>query len=209
MAAAPLTFLTAWQALTQWSDPEAPPPAGSVLLITGASGGVGVAAVLLGKSMGLRVVGLSRSAAKGEKLKQLGADAVFSPDDRELRTKVMAAIAPEKVDLVVDSVAGALFPQIVAMLGYAGKISVVGRSGGPVPEFNTGTLFFKRNRIGGVAVGDYTAATAHVAWEEIVRRMAQSGARPVVDGMYPFEQVKEAFARLAEGPMGKVLVRVG
>lgn len=208
MAAAPLTFLTAWQALTQWSEPEAPPAAGSVLLITGASGGVGVAAVLLGKSMGLRVVGLSRSAAKGEKLKQLGADAVFSPDDHELRAKVMAAIAPQKVDLVVDSVGGALFSQIVAMLGYAGKISLVGRSGGPVPEFNTGTLFFKRNRLGGVAVGDYTAATAHVAWEQIVGRLAQSGARPVVDGVYPFEQVKEAFARLAEGPMGKVLVRV-
>lgn len=208
MAAAPLTFLTAWQALTQWSEPEAPPPAGSVLLITGASGGVGVASVLLGKSMELRVVGLSRSAAKAEKLKQLGADAVFSPEDPDLRAKVSAAIAPKKVDLAVDSVAGPLFSQVVALLGYGGKISVVGRSAGPVPEFNTGTLFFRRNRIGGVAVGDYTAETAHKAWDEIVRRLARTGARPVIDNVFPFEQVKEAFARLAEGPMGKVLIRV-
>jgi NADPH2:quinone reductase len=105
MAAAPLVFLTAWQALTQWSEPEAPPKAGSVVLVTGASGGVGVATVLLGKSMGLTVVGLSRSAEKGEKLKELGADAVFSPDDRDLRTKVMAAIAPKRVDIAVDSIA--------------------------------------------------------------------------------------------------------
>jgi NADPH:quinone reductase len=53
MAGAPLVFLTAWQALTQWSEPPSPPHAGSLLLVTGASGGVGVAAVLLGKSMNL------------------------------------------------------------------------------------------------------------------------------------------------------------
>jgi NADPH2:quinone reductase len=208
MAGAPLVFLTAWQALTQWSEPATPPAAGSVLLVTGASGGVGVASVLLGKSMGLTVVGLSRSGAKGEKLKQLGADAVFSPEDRDLRTKVTAAIAPKKVDLAVDSVGGALFAQVVALLGYGGKISVVGRSGGAVPEFNTGTLFFRRNRIGGVAVGDFTPETAQVAWKEIVRRMAESGARPVVDRVFPFEEVVGAFARLAEGPMGKVVVRI-
>jgi NADPH2:quinone reductase len=208
MASAPLVFLTAWQALTQWSEPAAPPPAGSVLLVTGASGGVGVATVLLGKSMGLTVVGLSRSAAKGEKLKELGVDAVFSPEDRDLRAKVLAAIAPKKVDLAVDNVGGALFPQVVAMLGYAGKISVVGRSGGAVPEFNTGTLFFRRNRIGGVAVADYTPAAAQTVWTEIVRRMAEGGKRPVVDSVFPFEEVPGAFRRLAEGPMGKVVVRI-
>ena len=208
MAAAPLVFLTSWQALTQWSDPPAPPPQGSVLLVTGASGGVGVASVLLGKSMGLTVVGLSRSSAKGDRLKELGADAVFNPEDAHLRAKVAAAIAPGKVDLVVDSVGGVLFAQVVAMLGYAGKISVVGRSGGAVPEFNTGTLFFRRNRIGGVAVGDYTPETAQPAWREIVRRLAESGARPVIDEVFPFDQVIPAFERLAQAPMGKVVVRI-
>jgi NADPH2:quinone reductase len=208
MAGAPLTFLTAWQALTQWSDPPAPPAAGSALLVTGASGGVGVATVLLGKSMGLTVVGLSRSSAKAAKLKELGADFVFDPEDRDLRNQVMAAIAPRKVDLAVDLIAGALFPQLVAMLGYAGKISLVGRSAGPVPEFNTGTLFFKRNRIGGVAVGDYTPEAAQIDWKEIVQRMAAAGVRPVVDQVFPFEDALKAFERLAEGPMGKVLVQV-
>jgi NADPH2:quinone reductase len=208
MAAAPLVFLTAWQALTQWSEPEAPPKAGSVVLVTGASGGVGVATVLLAKSMGLTVVGLSRNPAKGEKLKELGADAVFNPEDRDLRAKVSAA-APGKVDLAVDSVGGPLFAQVVAMLGYGGKISVVGRSAGPVPEFNTGTLFFRRNRIGGVAVHDYTPESAQTVWKEIVQRLDEGGKRPVVDGIFAFEDLKAAFARLAEGPMGKVVVRVG
>src|SRR5215475_11333381 len=61
MAGAPLVFLTAWQALTQWKEPAAPPREGTILMVTGASGGVGVASVLLGKSMGLTVLALSRS----------------------------------------------------------------------------------------------------------------------------------------------------
>ena len=123
MAGAPLTFLTAWQALTQWSDPPAPPPAGSTLLVTGASGGVGVASVLLGKSMGLTVVALSRSAEKSAKLKELGADFVFDPTDANLRKSVTAAIAPRKIDLAIDNVAGPLFNQLIALLGYGGRIS--------------------------------------------------------------------------------------
>ena len=206
--AAPLVFLTSWQALTQWSDPPAPAAKGSVLLVTGASGGVGTASVQLGKSMGLTVVALSRSAEKRAKLLELGADLVFDPADKDLRKSVLAALAPKKVDLVVDSVGGALFNEVIAMLGYAGRISVVGRSGGVVPEFNTGTLFFRRNRIGGVAVGDYTPEQAQTSWKEIVRRLDAAGQKPVIDKIYPFEEVKSAFARLSQGPMGKVLVNV-
>jgi NADPH2:quinone reductase len=205
-AAAPLVFLTAWQALTMWSDPPAPPAPGLVLLVTGASGGVGVAAVLLGKSMDLKVVGLSRSAEKGAKLKELGADFVFDPADKDLRKAVTAAIAPRKVDLAIDNVGGDLFNQVIAMLGYGGRVSVVGRSGGAVPEFNTASLFFRRNRVGGVSVGDYNSQTAQEAWKQIVARLEAIGSRPVVDHVFPFEEVKSAFKRLDGGPMGKVLV---
>ena len=208
MAGAPLVFLTAWQALTQWTDPPAPPGAGSVVLVTGASGGVGAASVLLGKSMNVTVVALSRSAEKGAKLKELGADFVFNPEDQNLHKAVMAAIAPKKVDLAVDNVGGPLFNDVVAMLGRGGRISVVGRSGGVVPEFNTATLLFRRNRIGGVAVGDYAPEAAQAAWKQIVDRLDATGKRPIVDGVFRFDDVKAAFARLAQGPMGKVLVRV-
>jgi NADPH2:quinone reductase len=208
-AGAPLVYLTAWQALTQWSTPEAPPNWGSVLLVTGASGGVGSASVLLGKSMGLIVIGLSRSAEKGEQLKKLGADFVFDPAAKDLRKQVLAAIAPHRVDIVVDSVAGPLFQDVINMLAYGGRISVVGRSGGAVPEFNTASLFFRRNRIGGVTVADYSASEARYAWDGIVDRLNKLGKRPVVDQVFAFEDVKQAFARLSQGPMGKVLVKIG
>jgi NADPH2:quinone reductase len=200
MAAAPLVSLTAWQALTQW---EPAPDRGSLLLITGASGGVGVSSVLLGKSLGFTVVGLSRGAEKAGRLKELGADFVFDPNDPNLRS-----LLPRKADLAVDNIGGPFFNQLVTLMGYRGRISVVGRSAGPVPEFNTGTLFFRRIRIGGVAVGDYTPAAAQAAWKEIVRHYDGIGKRPVIDSVFPFEEVKTAFARLAPGPMGKVLVRV-
>ena len=208
MAGAPLVFLTAWQALTQWHDPPASLDAGSVLLVTGASGGVGVASVLLGKSMELTVVALSRSVEKGARLKTLGADLVFDPAGRNLVKDVTAAISPKRVDIAIDNVGGALLTQVVALLGYGGRISVVGRSGGMVPEFNTASLLFRRIRMGGVSAGDYTAQAAHAAWKEIVRRLDAMGQRPQVDVVVPFEDVKMGFVRLAQGPMGRVLMRV-
>jgi NADPH2:quinone reductase len=200
MAAAPLVSLTAWQALTQW---EGPPARGSLLVVTGASGGVGVASVLLGKALGLTAVGLSRSTAKAERLKELGADFVFEPNDPNLRKQL-----PRKADIAVDNVAGPGFSQLVSLMGYKGRISLVGRSAGPVPEFNTGMLFFRRIRMGGVAVGDYTPATAQVDWKEIVMHYDSIAKRPVIDEVFPFEDVKAAFSRLGEGPMGKVLVQI-
>jgi len=209
MAGAPLVFLTAWQALTQWSTPPEPLPAGSVVLITGASGGVGVASFLLAKTMNLTVVALSRSANKRAWLAKAGCDFVFDPGDPDFRANAMNAIAPKKVDLVVDMVAGPLFNEVITMLGYGGRVSVVGRSGGAVPDFNTARLFFGRNRIGGVAVSDYSTEVVQKIWVEIVDRMAAAGVQPVVDRVFSFEDVKSAFARLATGPLGKVVVEVG
>lgn len=205
MAAAPLVYLTAWQALVQWGGLPSP---GQVLLVTGASGGVGVASVMLGRSMDMTVVALSRSAEKGRRLRELGADHVFDPSAPDLKQQVLGALGGKRVDLIIDLVAGPLFNTVLQLLGYGGRISVAGRSGGVVPEFNTASLFFRRIRIGGVSVGDYTPDGAQAAWKEIVRRLAQLGQKPVIDRVYGFEELKEAFRRLAEGPMGKVLVKV-
>jgi NADPH2:quinone reductase len=62
--------------------------------------------------------------------------------------------------------------------------------------------------MGGVSVDDYTAQAAHAAWKEIVDRLDAIGQRSLVDSIVSFEEVKKGFARLAQGPMGKVVVRV-
>ena len=208
MAGAPLVYLTAWQALTQWANPPAPPPSVSVLLVTGASGGVGVGTVQLGRSMELQIVALSRSAEKRAKLLTIGAHFAFDPCDPSLMEAVSAVVHRKTVDLVVDTVGGPLLAPVISLLGYGGRVSVVGMSGGPIPQFNTASLLFRRLRIGGVSVGDYSAPATQVAWHELVRRLAETGQRPQIDSIVPFQDVLRGFARLKEGPMGKVLVRV-
>jgi len=113
------------------------------------------------------------------------------------------------VDLVVDNVGGQLLPQVINTLGDLGRVSLVGRLAGPVPSFNTATLFFRRIRLGGVAVGAWTNAEARAAWQQVLALLARAATRPQVDRVFPFDQLPQAFDRLAQGPMGKVLLDVG
>lgn len=203
-AGASLVYLTAYQALTMWG----PLPMGAVVLVTGASGGVGVASVQLGAALGYKVLALSRSPEKSRRLLQLGAAATFDPGDSHWRSAAKAAAGPGRVDLAIDNIGGKLLPEVIEIMGESGKVSLVGRLAGPVPNFNTATLFFRRLRMGGVAVGAYTNAEAHDSWEQVLKLLSRTGARPLVDSVFPFEQLPQAFARLAEGPMGKVVLQV-
>jgi NADPH2:quinone reductase len=204
-AGASLVYLTAYQALTMWG----PLQPGSAVLVTGASGGVGVAAVQLAAAMGHAVIALSRSPEKSLRLRQLGAAATFNPTDPQWSQAAKTSLAPRRIDLAIDTIGGNLLPQVIDTLGNLGKVSVVGRLAGPVPEFNTASLFFRCIRLGGVAVGAYTDSESRAAWQQVIQLLAHSGARPLVDRVFPFDQLPQAFERLAEGPMGKVLLQVG
>jgi NADPH2:quinone reductase len=202
-AGATLVYLTAYQALTMWGTlaPHA------TVLITGASGGVGVAAVQLAAAMGLRVIALSRSAEKSERLRQLGAEATFNPEDPRWRLAAREWLATSRVELAIDNIGGKLLPEVIDLLGELGMVSVVGRLAGPVPNFNTAMLLFRRIRLGGVSVGSYTREEGHQTWDQILSLLKQRNARPLVDSEWPFAQLPQAFERLAKGPMGKVLLR--
>ncbi len=201
-AGATLVYLTAYQALTMWG----PLPAPAVVLVTGASGGVGVAAVQLAAAMGHTVVALSRSPEKSRRLEQLGASVTLNPENPTWRLHLKAALAPRRVSLAVDNIGGRFLPEVIDTLGEAGQVSLVGRLAGPVPAFNTATLFFRRIRLGGVAVSAWTNAESRVAWCEVLSLLTRASARPQVDKIFPFEQLPQAFERLAQGPMGKVVL---
>jgi NADPH:quinone reductase len=203
-AGATTVYLTAYQALTMWG----PLPPSAVVLVTGASGGVGVATAQLAAAMGYKVLALSRSPEKSRRLEQLGAAATFNPEDPNWSLKLRNALTPNRVDLAIDNIGGKLLPHVINTLGDLGRVSLVGRLAGPVPNFNTAALFFRRIRMGGVAVGAWTNAESRAAWSEVLSLLARSGARPQVDQIFKFEQLPQAFERLAQGPMGKVLVEV-
>ena len=203
-AGATLVYLTAYQALMMWPDLPAP----AVVLVTGASGGVGVATIELAVAMGYTAIGLSRSAEKSQRLRDLGAALVLDPADTQWRRRLKEHLGPRRVDLAVDNIAGPLLPQVIDTLGDRGRVSCVGALAGPVPQFNTATLFFRRLRMGGVVVSGYSNAEARAAWQAVVDLLKRTGAKPLVDRVFAFEQLPAAFARLAEGPMGKVLLDV-
>lgn len=201
---ATLVYLTAFQALTEFG----PLTPGAVVLVTGASGGVGVACVQLAGAMGLTVVGLSRSVEKSATLKQIGASFTFDPNDTQWRRSLKTALAGRMVDLAVDNIGGELLPDVIDTLGQDGRVSCVGRLAGPVPHFNTATLFFRRIQLRGVSVGAYTNAESHAAWKAVLKQLDVTGAKPLIDSVHAFDDVKQAFARLEAGPMGKVLLSI-
>ncbi|MCS7033775.1 MAG: zinc-binding alcohol dehydrogenase family protein [Phycisphaerae bacterium] len=203
-AGATLVYLTAWQALTQWTD--LPEPA--VVLVSGASGGVGLAVTQLADAAGHTVIGLSRSSEKSAELLKQGATFTLDPNDRDWVRKLKDLLGNRRVDLAVDNIGGETFNQMIDTLGQNGRVSCVGRLAGPVPQFNTASLFFRRIQIRGVAVYSYRAAESAAIWPQIVQRLARRNYRPRVDSVYDFDKLPVAFARLAAGPMGKVLIRI-
>jgi NADPH2:quinone reductase len=203
-AGATLVYLTAYQAISQWPDL----PEKCVTLITGASGGVGVAATQLCKALGHTIIGLSRSEEKSAKLREIGAHAVFDPQDTQWRRKAKEFLKESRVDLAIDNIGGPLFSEMLDTLGFNGRVSCIGRLAGPVPQFNTASLFFRRIQIRGVAVGTYGAAESARVWKELVKLLERTGDQPLVDSVFDFEKLPDAFEQLRNGPMGKVLIRV-
>lgn len=203
-AAAPLVYETAYQAISHWGDV----PANAVVLITGASGGVGSAAVQLAKAMGHTVVGLSRDAEKSKKLREIGADFTFDPNDSTWTKTLKTQLGKRRVDLAIDDVGGRFFNDVLDVMGMNGRITVVGRLAGPVPEFNTASLFFRRLKIGGIAIHSYTGDVCAHAWQQCIALLNKTGQRPLIDSVHPFEKLHDAFKRLERGPMGKVLLKV-
>lgn len=203
-AAAPLTYLTAWRALVEHGKLQS----GQFVVITGASGGVGTAAVQLASALGAKVVALSRSEDKRSRLAQIGAKVIFSPDAIELKSKVFDAIGRKGVDLVVDTVGGESLTNAVHLLARRGKAVVLGVLGGAEGAIPIPSLMFKEATVQGMVVTDFTPSTAAAAWKKVVETLQAASLRPVIDSVHPFDDYKAAFERLRQSPFGKVVLRM-
>ncbi len=204
-AAGPLTFLTAWRALVVCGGLKS----GETVLVTGASGGVGSAAVMLGAALGARVIALSRSAEKRAALLEMGAAAALDADAPDIEKQVRAALEGAKLDLAVENLGGPWLDRCARMAGMGGRIMVVGLLAGLTAGVTVGLLIHKNLRVEGLSVSNYAPEEAQAAWRQMVRLMDDGGLRPHVDAVFGASQPQEAFARLAEGPLGKVLVDFG
>lgn len=203
-AAAPLVYLTAWKALVVQGGLRK----GQSVLVTGASGGVGIASVQLAKALGAKVIALSRSEEKRRRLEELGADAALDDGASDLSQKVRAALGGKGPDVVIENLGGARLDQHIGIANLNARVMVIGLLAGRISEINLGQVLFKQVRIEGVHVGKLVPTQAQDAWRRIVDTLVAIGARPIVDKIFPMGQVQEAFEHLAGEHMGKVLVEV-
>ena len=204
-AAAPLVYQTAWKCLVG----PGPLKPGRVVLVTGASGGVGLAAVHLAKGLGATVIALSRSPKKQERLKEQGADFVFSPNEEKLKDHIAQATNRKGIDVVVETVGGASVTQAMHLIGVGGRVSCVGVLAGVEASIPIPALMFKRASLHGILVSEDEPPVAQSAWKQIVDILTKTNRRPVVDRCFPFDQTREAFQHLRSDIFGKVVVEIG
>lgn len=203
-AAAPLVYLTAWRALVTLGEVRA----GHTVLVTGAAGGVGLAAVQLAHGLGAEVVALSRDEHKRQRLLGFGARAAFAPDDPGLKDAVFAVVQRKGVHLVVENVGGPFLATSVHLLGKSGKVTVVGLLAGVDAPIPLASLLFKEATIRGVLVSEYTADEAASAWTDIVYTLGAKGHKPQVANTFALDDFRAAFTCLQASPMGKVVLTI-
>ncbi len=134
---------------------EARLQAGETLLVLGAAGGTGLAAVEVGKALGARVVAAASTAEKCALAARRGADAVLAYPGESIRERVMAETGGEGCDVVFDPVGGALFEETFRSLGWGGRHVVVGFAGGAIPAFKANHLLVKNRAALGLALFNY------------------------------------------------------
>lgn len=150
------------------------------VLVTGASGGVGSAAVQLAKRRGAQVIALC-SPSKADAVRALGADRVL---DRN--ADLVAELGEGSVDVVVDLVAGPGWPQLLDVLRRGGRYATAGAIAGPICEIDIRTLYLKDLTLFGCTFQD------DIVFENLVKYIEAGEIRPVVAGTYPLDQIAVA-----------------
>ena len=185
--------------------------AGETLAVLGASGGVGLAAVELGKIMGARVIACASSDDKLAFARQHGADAVVNYASENLRDALRRLGDERGVDVVYDPVGGAHAEAALRSLGWEGRFLVVGFAAGEIPKLPLNLVLLKSCDVRGIFWGSWIARepAAHRAnTAELFAWCAAGKLSAHVHAVYPLAQAAAALRALADRQaMGKVILR--
>ena len=176
--------------------------AGESLLVQAASGGVGSAAVQVGKALGARVIAVVGGAEKASVAKDLGADVVIDRTQADLVPALKEAAGRSGVDVVFDPVGGAAYEASTKVIAFEGRIVVVGFAGGTIPAPALNHALVKNYSIVGLHWGLYHQrdhAVADEAHAQLSAWAAEGLIAPLVSERLAFEQAADGLARLAEG----------
>ena len=205
-AAFMFTYGTSYHAL---KDRGALAP-GESLLVLGAGGGVGLAAVELGKRMGARVIAAASSAAKLDACREHGADETIDYSREDLRERIKALTDGRGVDVVYDPVGGPFTEPAFRSLAWRGRLLVVGFANGEIPKLPLNLPLLKGASVVGVFWGDFTRrepAANRANMAELAAWLAEGKLRPHIGARYPLAEGAKAIADVRERrAVGKVLV---
>lgn len=198
--------VTAWHALHDKADLKA----GETLLVLGAAGGVGMAAVSLGKHLGAIVIGTGSSPEKREAILAAGADHVLDPADPELATKVKELTGGKGCDVVFDPVGGDLSITATRAIGWGGRFLIVGFASGVTPSFPANHALIKGYSLIGLRAGEASRRDADLAARTAVhlRNLAEAGVmRPHISHRLGLDKTREALLVLERREaIGRVVV---
>jgi len=198
---------TAHHALRQRGDLRS----GETLVVTGASGGTGLAAVQIGKAIGATVIAVCSSEEKLAIASANGADVLVNSSDTDLKAALKSATGGEGADVVYECVGGDVFKACLSNIAWAGRLLVIGFAGGDIPTIPTSLALVKGCSVVGVFWGTFTqkqpedyAANMH----ELLDWYQEGQIKVVVDEVFSLQDTVAAINKLTSRQvMGKVIVK--
>jgi NADPH2:quinone reductase len=206
-AATLLTYGTTIHAL---EDRAAIQP-GETLLVLGAAGGVGIAAVEIGKRLGARVIAAASSEAKLAFCRERGADLTIDYTKEDLKERAKALTGGAGADVVYDPVGGDFTEAALRAIAWKGRHLIVGFAAGPIPKIPSNLVLLKGCQIVGVFWGQFSVrdiAKNRMNLERVLAWVAEGSLRPHVDEALAFDRAGEALERIARRDVRGKLVLV-
>jgi NADPH2:quinone reductase len=205
-AAFPIIYPTSYAGLVFRADLQP----GEDLLVHAAAGGVGIAAVQIGKALGARVIATAGSAEKLEVARDNGADDTIDYREEDFVERVMALTSGKGADVIYDSVGGEIFDKSLKCIAWNGRLVVIGFASGTIPSVKANRILLKNISITGLHWGAHAGKEP----EKIPQTMnalfdlyAEGKIRPVIYKSYSLEELPEALAALGgRRTYGKVIV---
>ena len=196
-AASGLVFVTAWRALMTRAQLRA----GERILITGASGGVGTAAVQIAVSAGAKVYALTGGEEKVRRLEELGAHVVYDRHKVDFSREVWRDTSKRGVQVVFDTVGESLWPQALRTLAHGGRLVTSGATTGSRGVTEIRLVFWKQLTIMGSTMG------TPAEFRQVMRLVFSGALEPVIHAVMPLDQAREAHEMLERSEVfGKIVL---
>jgi NADPH2:quinone reductase len=203
-AAFSVTFRTAFHALVTQGEFQS----GDWVVVLGASGGVGTAAVDIATRLGGKVIAVDRGAARLEICGELGAVAMVDFDTEDIKVRIKE-VTGGGANVVLDPVGGGASEEALRAMAWGGRFVVIGFAAGEIPKIPLNLVLLKGVVIKGFEMRTFPQfrAAEFAAGEGRLERMIADGLKPVVGGVYPLERTVEALNAILDRKIaGKIVI---